>query len=735
MRWSDLIGTTVDRYRINKEIGWGGTAHVFSAYDNELKQEIALKALLIQTDDRVAFMQRFLREVDAISTLDHPNIVKVYGAGQKDEFVYIALQLIEGDTLSKRIGTRSLSTQAACQYIIQIARALHEAHSKGIIHRDVKPSNILLDKHHPGKALLTDFGTAKIENATGLTKTGSAVGTPEYMSPEQAEGRPVDQRSDIYSLGCTLYEALASRPPFVGANAVSILYQHVHMQPTYIRSFNTQTPRELWQVLHTCLAKRPEERYGSAARLAEELQPFADGLIQPTPAPWSTYATGRPSVAAAGESGVAPAQRPLRPEPPKPIAAPSGSAFTLDPYNNNDMLTWNEAQRADGVLPLPTQLETGRAPNSQPANGPGGGMSRLRATNGGSGLLSGRLGLTPEAKQALAAWEEQLQQSGQEQIDQRPTEKSLTAGPSVDDLATAPTPTLYAPPQERAPVSGGGRAPNSDMLVPPMQRAATSRPRYGPTSGPIAGGAYQTPNSTPIGYRSRVSVPNTPQRAPTSGPRLAQMSQPMHPPIAAAPITFADLERRRPPRQRRMPTLLVATLGAAVLAGGLMFGMSSLKLFANQATTSHSTRAHPTATVKPAKPTVAPTVTHTPPATATPNPQAQLDRQAADAFRSITVGSFSDGSCSGKSATTQFPGGSPVYINFCMANSSAPGPVTAVVRQNGATVRTLISSQYTHPGSFYSAGHTLSSGSYDMVVTVNINGDQATAADIPFTVG
>jgi hypothetical protein len=240
----------------------------------------------------------------------------------------------------------------------------------------------------------------------------------------------------------------------------------------------------------------------------------------------------------------------------------------------------------------------------------------------------------------------------------------------------------------------------------------------------------------PMGYRGRVSGPIAPERAPTSGPRLAQMSQPMHPPINAAPITFADLERRRPSRQRRVPTLLVATLGAAVLAGGLMYGMSSLKLFANQATPPHITQSHPTATAKPATPTVTPTVTPTPPpATATPNPQAQFDRQAADAFRSVTVGSYSDGSCSGKSATTQFNSGALIYVNLCMAYSSAPGPVTAVVRQNGATVRTLISSQYTHSGSFYSAGHTLSNGSYDMVVLVNINGDQATAADIPFTVG
>ncbi len=281
MRWSDLIGQMVGHYRIIEEIGRGGATRVFRAYDEQNARQVAFKALPIETEDRIAYMQWFSREVAVTKTLNHPGIVQLFDAGEQDEFVYLALQLVEGGTLRQRIATQRISIQVACQYIAQIARALHHAHLQGIIHRDVKPSNMLLDEERTDRILLSGFDPAKHVNTSGVTSFRYFERAPEYISPEEAQGGTVDQRSDIYSLGCSLYEALAGRSIFVGTNSLSVLYQHVYAQPPDIRWHNAKAPRELWDVLKVCLAKRPEDRYGSAERLAEELQPFAEmGLMK-----------------------------------------------------------------------------------------------------------------------------------------------------------------------------------------------------------------------------------------------------------------------------------------------------------------------------------------------------------------------------------------------------------------------------------------------------------------------
>ena len=155
-----------------------------------------------------------------------------------------------------------------------MARALHHAHQHGIIHRDVKPSNMLFAKENPFHLLLADFGIAKIQGMRGMTKSGIAIGTPEYMSPEQAEGKESDPRSDIYSLGIVLYEMLAGRPPFKGQSPVAIMYQHVHVRPAYIRGYNPQVPVELCQIVETALRKHPDERFPTAEHMERALEPF-----------------------------------------------------------------------------------------------------------------------------------------------------------------------------------------------------------------------------------------------------------------------------------------------------------------------------------------------------------------------------------------------------------------------------------------------------------------------------
>ncbi len=534
MRWNDLIGMRVGQYTIFEELGRGGAARVFRAQDEANDRPVAFKVLPIETDDHDAFMQRFDREADAISKLHHPNIVQVYSSGKNDEFVYLVLRLLEGGTLRQRIAVQRLPTQDICQYMIQIALALHYAHQLGIIHRDVKPSNMLLDTEQPGHILLSDFGTAKILNARGLTRTGATVGTPEYMSPEQAEGREVGPSSDIYSLGCALYEALAGRPPFVGATSVSVLYQQVHAQPTYIRSYNAQAPRELWDVIHKCLAKQPGDRYSSAKSVAEALQPFAEGVIQPTPAPWHSPVTGRLTA----EGLLDPVSRPLRNPDSAPLT-PMPPPYTPTPAAPG-MPGMNGAsgRLPGGAGPIPLYLEggaetPGRAPTSQPIIGPRGARPTLRlpSTATGSGRLRTYGALSPEG-QALSAFEAQLeaeepqapapqppQQHAQHPTQrpaQRPTQRPVRGArpggaPFADVYPTIPTPSAPL----RGPNSGPMRGPNSG-------------PMRGPNSGPVRApqwrgeesASYRGPNSGPLGAPQGT-------RAPVSGPRRASTTVPV----------------------------------------------------------------------------------------------------------------------------------------------------------------------------------------------------------------
>jgi eukaryotic-like serine/threonine-protein kinase len=240
MEWNHLIGHMLGgdgRYEILAELGRGASSHIYRARDRIGERDVAIKVLPKDGEDRQDFVRRFEREAQAVAQLHHPNIVAVYGKGETEEVVYLVLQCVSGGTLRARLG-KPLAIPEAAGAIIQMAHALHYAHQHGVIHRDVKPSNILVDGAKPRRLLLTDFGIAKLQGMRGLTKSGMTIGTPEYMAPEQAAGSEVDHRADVYALGCVLYEALCGRPPFVGATPVSVLYQQVHVRPPCLRAFN-----------------------------------------------------------------------------------------------------------------------------------------------------------------------------------------------------------------------------------------------------------------------------------------------------------------------------------------------------------------------------------------------------------------------------------------------------------------------------------------------------------------
>jgi serine/threonine protein kinase len=256
------IGTELGGYRIVEQIGRGGTSVVYRAEHVRLGRQAALKLFSsgLGEDD---FGERFLRESRLAASLDHPAIVPVYDAGEEDGLLWIAMACVDGTDLKALVAAEgALPLRRALGILAQVAAALDAAHARGLVHRDVKPANILVG---PGdRAYLSDFGVAKELASGGNTRTGSFVGTIEYCAPEQIEGAPVDARTDVYALACVLYEALTGQPPFHRPTEVAVLNAHLHSAPPKLgRGF----PAELDRVLEKALSKSPADRYPSCGAL------------------------------------------------------------------------------------------------------------------------------------------------------------------------------------------------------------------------------------------------------------------------------------------------------------------------------------------------------------------------------------------------------------------------------------------------------------------------------------
>jgi serine/threonine-protein kinase len=266
-----LIGKTLGQYQIISEIGRGGMATVYRGMQTSLGRPVAIKVLLSELSHDPDFRQRFQREAYAVAQLAHPNILPVYDFGQDPATgaVYFVTQYVDGGTLAARMG-RPMPPEEASRIAAQIARALDCAHSRGIIHRDIKPSNVLMTRE--GHPLLTDFGIAKIMAETRLTRTGTSMGTPAYMSPEQAQGKPVDHRADLYALGIMFYEMLAGSLPFEADTPLSLLHLHVTKEPPPLRERAPEVSRSLERIVMRALAKDPDDRFATAGELAEALE-------------------------------------------------------------------------------------------------------------------------------------------------------------------------------------------------------------------------------------------------------------------------------------------------------------------------------------------------------------------------------------------------------------------------------------------------------------------------------
>jgi len=267
---------------VEEPIGQGGFAAVYAVQDRKLSRRIAVKVLHPELTSSASTVRRFIREAEAAASLSHPHILPIFFVGEEQGLVYFGMPLVQGETLDQFLTGEKQPPEAEVVRIgAEIADALADAHARGIVHRDVKPANVLL-QGAKRRVLVTDFGIAKAAASTGekLTGTGVVIGTPHYMSPEQAGGSgDVDHRSDIYSLGILLWQMLAGTLPFVGPDSQSILVQHLTKSPPSVRSWRRDVSPVLAQIVERCCAKRPEDRFQSAGEVAEALRTGVVGAL------------------------------------------------------------------------------------------------------------------------------------------------------------------------------------------------------------------------------------------------------------------------------------------------------------------------------------------------------------------------------------------------------------------------------------------------------------------------
>jgi serine/threonine protein kinase len=265
----NLIGQTLGKYRILEEIGRGGMGVVYKAHDTVLDRPVAIKVLAPHLTWDQEFVKRFLHEARAAARLKHPNIVTIYDVGRAQGHHFIAMEYLEGDALDEIIRRRGLlSPPRVARLVRQVADALDYAHGQGLIHRDVKPGNVIVSPQD--HATLTDFGIAKSLEGTRLTQSGVMVGTPSYMSPEQVKQQSIGPATDVYALGVVAYEMLGARPPFEG-DTPHVLHAHVYEEPPPLAGVNPKVSPAVGTVVHKALAKEAGKRYGSAGAFAAAL--------------------------------------------------------------------------------------------------------------------------------------------------------------------------------------------------------------------------------------------------------------------------------------------------------------------------------------------------------------------------------------------------------------------------------------------------------------------------------
>ncbi len=265
------VGTTFAGYRIERVLGRGGMSIVYLAEHPRLKNAVALKLLAPELAEDDVFRERLLRESRLAASISHPNVIPVYDTGEEDGTLFISMRFVDGEDLRELLHGGPLSPERVSAVCAQVAAALDAAHLRGLVHRDVKPANVLVQRE-PWHVYVADFGLTKHTDARSGATASGLVGTIDYMAPEQIEGRAVDGRADVYSLGCIAFECLTGRPPFQADTEVAVLWAHMRSEPPDISELDRSLPRALDGVLRRALAKDPGDRHASCAELAADLE-------------------------------------------------------------------------------------------------------------------------------------------------------------------------------------------------------------------------------------------------------------------------------------------------------------------------------------------------------------------------------------------------------------------------------------------------------------------------------
>ncbi|MBM4162255.1 MAG: tetratricopeptide repeat protein [Ignavibacteria bacterium] len=275
-----MIGRTISHYKILEKLGEGAMGVVYKALDTTLDRVVALKFVSTAAVSDESTRERLAREAKACAALNHPNIMTVYEFARTDEHDFIAMEFVEGRTLQAMIGEKRFELPEVLETSLQVLDGLKAAHDKGIVHRDLKASNIMLDPH--GRPKIMDFGLAKLAQASVLTQSGSTVGTIAYMSPEQARGEEADHRSDIYSMGVLMYQMLTGQLPFPYPHHLAVMYAVINEDPKAPRGLNPEIPSALEQIVLTAMAKDPGKRFQECAEMAARLLELDEALAQGT---------------------------------------------------------------------------------------------------------------------------------------------------------------------------------------------------------------------------------------------------------------------------------------------------------------------------------------------------------------------------------------------------------------------------------------------------------------------
>jgi len=319
---TSLIGSRIDRYEIVSQLGEGGMATVYKAYDTRLERYVALKVITANQQTSQQYLQRFEREAKSLAKLAHSNIVQVHDYGEQNGTPYLVMEFIEGGTLKSQMGTPH-AVHYAANLLAPVAQALEFAHKQNIIHRDVKPANILIRKS--GQPMLSDFGIAKVleVNEPALTQLGVGIGTPEYMAPEQGQGAAVDHRADVYSLGVVFYEMVTGRKPFRADTPMAVVWKQATEPLPDPRLYVPTLPANVVAVLQKALQKRPDDRYQDMGQFAAALQKLADEQPTATSLESATVMRPRPLT-------VAPTQPDFQPAPPL-VYPKANTGYRADP--------------------------------------------------------------------------------------------------------------------------------------------------------------------------------------------------------------------------------------------------------------------------------------------------------------------------------------------------------------------------------------------------------------------